>query len=112
MTRIKQINRWQRIVDVVVTDYRKLDAACNAALEAGAMDSGGKLYDAIWKSHSDLLAFIDVDGWIGWYIYENACGEKEKEAKGCGRKKLRPIKTTRDLAHLIVESEELYGQND
>ena len=111
MTRIKQINHWQSIVDAIVTDYRKLDGACDAALEAGAMDANGKLYDAIWKTHSNLLAKIDVDGWIGWHIYENACGKKEKEAKGCGRRKLRPIKTSRDLAHLIVESEELNGQN-
>jgi hypothetical protein len=105
MTRIKRINLWQSIVDGIVTDYRRLDKACDAALTAGAMDPSGPLYDAIWRSFSGMLDRLDVNDWITWHIYENECGAKSLEAKGCGKRAMTPIKTSRDLARLIVESE-------
>ena len=106
MTRIKKINLWESIVNGIVTDYRRLDNACDAALKAGAMDPSGPLHDAIWRTFSGMLERIDVDDWITWFIYENECGKKAMEAKGCGKRGLTPIKTPRHLARLIVESEE------
>lgn len=106
MTRIKKITRWQTIVDGIVTDYRRLDNACDAAIKAGSMDLSGPLYDAIWRGFSGMLEQLDVDGWITWFIYENKCGKNARKAKGCGRRGMTPIKTTRHLARLIVESEE------
>ena len=111
MTRIKRIDLWQSIVDGIVTDYRRLDNACDAALTAGAMAQSGPLYDAIWRSFSGMLDRLDVDGWITWFIYENECGEKAMQAKGCGKRGMTPIKTTRHLARLIVESEEHSREN-
>jgi hypothetical protein len=106
MKRIKRINLWQSIVDGIVTDYRRLANACDAAMKAGAMDSNGPLNDAIWRSFQGMLDRIDGDGWIIWFIYENDCGKKAKQANGCGESAMKPIKTTRQLARLIVESEE------
>jgi len=106
MTRIKQINLWESIVNGIVTDYRRLDNACDAAMKAGAMDPSGPLHDAIWRSFSGMLERIDVDDWITWFLYENECGKKSMEAKGCGKRGMTPIKTPRHLARMIVESEE------
>lgn len=106
MPRIKRINFWKNIIEGIITDYRRLDAACDSAMKAGAMDPSGPLHDAIWRSFSGILDRIDVDDWISWYIYENECGKKAMQAKGCGKRGIMPIKTCRDLARLIVESEE------
>lgn len=111
MNRIERIDLWQSIVDGIVTDYRRLDNACDAALKAGAMDGNGPLYDAIWRSFQGMLDRIDDDGWINWFIYENECGKKAMQAKGCGKRGMTPIKTTRHLARLIVESEEHSREN-
>jgi hypothetical protein len=106
MNRIRRIDHWQEVVDGIVRDYKRLNTACDAALNAGALDSEGPFFDAIWRSFEGLLARLDVDGWISWFVYENQCGKKGLEAKGCGKKGQRPIKTSRHLAVLIVESEE------
>lgn len=106
MKRIKRITLWQSIVNGIVADYKRLDRACDAAMKAGAMDANGPLYEAIWRSFQGMLERIDEDGWITWFIYENDCGKKAMEAKGCGKKGMTPIKTPRQLARLIVESEE------
>jgi hypothetical protein len=112
MTRIKRIDLWQSIVDGIVTDYRRLDNACSAALAAGAMDPNGPLYDAIWRSFQGILERIDDAGWINWFIYENECGQKARKSKGRGKRGMTPIKTTRQLARLIVESEEHSREDD
>jgi len=106
MKRINRINLWQSIVDRIVADYKRLDHACDAALKAGAMDANGPLFEAIWRSFQGMLERIDDDGWIHWFIYENECGKKAMQAKGCGKRGLTPIKTPRQLARLIVESED------
>ena len=111
MTRIKQIDLWESIVNGIVTDYRRLDNACDAAMKAGAMDPSGPLYDAIWRTFSGMLERIDVDDWITWFIYENECGKKSMGAKGFGKRGMTPIKTPRHLARLIVESEEHFRTN-
>ena len=111
MTRIKQINQWEATVIEIVMQYKRLDSACSAAEKAGTMNPEGQLHEAIWVAFGKMLGKIDVDGWISWYIYENDCGKKGREAKGCGRLGLRAIKTARQLAMLIVESDESSSQN-
>lgn len=112
MTRIKRIDHWQSIVDGIVTDYRRLDNACAAALKAGAMDSNGPLFDAIWLCFDGMLKRIDVDGWISWFIFDNDCGKKAMQATASGKRKIKPIKTPRHLARLIVASEEHSRKNN
>jgi hypothetical protein len=106
MTRIQKIDLWQSIVDGIVADYKRLDHACDAAMKVGALDPNGLLYEAMWRNFSGMLGRIDEDGWISWFIYDNDCGKKQREAKGCGKRGMTPIKTSRHLARLIVESEE------
>ncbi len=108
MTRIKRITHWQKVVDNIIADYRRLDNACDAALKAGAMDAEGPLHDTIWRSFENMLDYIDTYNWIKWFIYDNEFGKKELKAAGCGKRGQTPIKTTRHLARLIVESEEYH----
>lgn len=106
MSRLERIATWERSADEIVGHYKRLSAACDAAIQAGAHDINGPLHDAIWRAFSGMLAQIDVHDWLNWFIYENDCGAKAMEAKGCGKPGPTPIKTTRQLARLIVESEE------
>lgn len=101
----KRINHWQRIIDSVLVVYVRLDGHCDAAIAAGAMDSNGPLFDAIWRGFETMLKHIDHDGWIRWHIYENKCGENEFAAKCSSMRRAVKIKTTRDLAKLIAKSE-------
>lgn len=103
MTRTKQIDSLEISIDGVITDYRRLNNACDAAVKAGAMDINGPLYEAIWQSFQRMLERIDEDGWISWFIYDNDCGAKAMKAKGRGTQAMTPIKTPRHLARLIVE---------
>jgi hypothetical protein len=98
--RIKARRQW---VDTIVAEYLTLDRACDAAMAAGSMDPNGPLFDAIWRSWEKMLDRIDVDGWLNWYIQENHCGEKGMSAAGPGQK-LRPVKTSLDLARIIEAS--------
>lgn len=111
MARIQQIDLWQSIVDGIVADYKRLDRACDAALKAGAMDASGPLFEAIWRSFQGMLERIDEDGWIAWFIYDNDCGKKQRKAEVCRKRGMTPIKTTRHLARLIVESLEYSRMN-
>ena len=101
----KRINHWQRIIDSVLVVYVRLNHFCNAAISAGAMDSNGPLFDAIWRGFETMLKHIDHDGWIRWHIYENDCGKKRLAAKCDGMRKPVPICSSRDLAKLIAKSE-------
>lgn len=43
----KRIDFWTTRIDQIVADYLKLNAACEAAGKAGALDPNGPLFDAI-----------------------------------------------------------------
>jgi hypothetical protein len=100
-----QIEFWENVVDKIVADYNCLNRACDAALKAGAMDSNGPLHEAIWRGFEGILKHLDTHGWINWYIYENGQGSKERKASSSTKKKVKPVKNSRDLAKLIVESQ-------
>lgn len=106
MTRTKQIDSLEIIIDGIITDYRRLNNACDAAIKAGAMDINGPLHEAIWRSFQGMLERIDEDGWISWFIHDNDCGAKAMKAKGCGKRGMMQIKTTRSLAKLIVGADQ------
>ena len=101
----KRIKHWQRIIEDVLVVYTRLDHSCDAAISAGAMDSNGPLFDAIWRGFETMLKHIDHDGWIHWHIYENDIGKKGRAATCYGMRKAVPIKTVQDLAKLIAKSE-------
>lgn len=69
----------------------------------------GAMYDVIWdtftaalESTSELVG--DNSGWISWFIYDNECGSKGLEA-GYDRK-MKPIKTIKQLCGLIADGGE------
>jgi hypothetical protein len=103
MTKQKRIDEWEAKIERIVKDYKNLTACCDAASDAGVLNTDGKLFDAICKAHDGLLTIIDEFDWITWYLYENECGAREMESGYDGE--LSKITTPRQLAQLIVESE-------
>jgi len=99
---------WINRIDVIVKQYKKLSIICDSAEDLGMMNTGGSLHAAIWDSFEAMLRMLDYDGWITWHIFENECGKKELEA---GYKNERPIKTSADLADLILEGNEIESEN-
>lgn len=104
MTHTEHIARWRAVVDKVVSDYKNLDKACNAARKAGTLDIYGKLSNVIWETFGDMMTIIDPSGWIEWYIFDNELGACQFEANSVHGHPMRKIKSTRHLATLIVES--------
>ena len=99
----QRIDKWEAKIERIAKDYKHLTACCDAASDAGVLNTDGKLFDAIWKTHDGLLAMVDEFNWFEWYIYENECGAREMEAYLGGE--LSKITTPRQLAQLIVEDE-------
>lgn len=91
---------WETTADAVVAHYKRLEAAMNAADDAGCIDPDGPLFDAVWGAFEEMLNLVDRDGWIHWFIYENQCGKRGLNASEPG-KKPRNIRTTKQLAKLI-----------
>ena len=105
-TKKQRLAFWTMVINGTVASHKRLDKACDEAMKAGALDSNGPLYDAIWRSFETMLDHIDPDKWISWFIYDNGCGKKGLEAKGKSKSPMRKIKTSRQLAQVILESEE------
>jgi len=100
MSKKEQIDELTKKIDKIIKSYKRLDDICTTANELGAMDYEGKIFRSIWKSFEDLLGMIDGDYWISWYIYENNCGKNAMKAGRSG--KTKPIRTSRQLAQLIL----------
>jgi len=89
----------------LLTEYKELSDACDAARAAGCLEIEGRLQNAIWSTIETVISFFDPEGWIMWYILENEYGAKEYEA-GYGND-MRNIKTPEDLLWLMnVRSED------
>ena len=104
MNKQERIKKWTAKIDKIVGAYKNLSAACADAHHAGCLDVDGKLQTAIWKSFDVLMDHIDQQEWLEWYIYDNDCGAAEREAGF--DEVVNTIKTSRDLAKLIVEDED------
>lgn len=90
---------------LLLTEYKELSDACDAARAAGCLDIEGRLQNAIWSTVERVISFFDPEGWIMWHILENEYGAKEYEA-GYGSD-MRKIKTPEDLLWLMnVRSED------
>ena len=106
MNRLQKIDRWQAVVDSIVADFRRLQSACETARRAGCLDIDGPLHEAIWRSFDTMLGHADVGGWIAWHLWDNDCGKKRGKACAGGYRAFRVVSTSRQLARLIVETEE------
>jgi hypothetical protein len=100
MTRKQQLTHYTRIVTQCADSYQNLRAACDKAIDAGAMDINGPLHEAIWNGFEKTIALLDVEGWIHWHIYENDCGQRAHQVALPG-KKPKLIRTPKDLAKII-----------
>lgn len=99
----------EETLNKIIADYRRLDDACDAAIQAGAMDPDGPLFDAIWRAHDTLADLLDPSERLAWFIYDNKCGDCELKAAPPGGK-LRKIKTVKHLVRLMREDTE--GRDD
>lgn len=100
----ERIDFLETMASGIVADYKRLDAACDAAMKAGAMDPNGPLHEAIWRAFQGMLERLDTEGRIAWFIYDNLCGEKEYKVRA-GNGRATPVRTCRQLARIIAESE-------
>ena len=104
-TKQQRIKEWELKVKKIVAHYKKLDALMNKLNELGMCDtSPNGLHETVFGTVEELLEMIDVAGWLSWYIHDNECGQRARPAGYDGKSK--PIRTERDIAKLIVESED------
>lgn len=98
-----------KIINETARLYKELDAACDAfAKLTSATYENGTLLDKVLRCvefHRDHTAELigDTQGWLGWYIHYNMCGENGYEAVIDG-KKTKPIRTAVDLLRVIEAS--------
>ena len=94
---------WSQVVEILVSKYKALNKACEAASKSGTLDPNGPLFEAIWSSFDSMLTLVDSDGWIAWYIYDNECGKKKLKASTGKNKPLLKIDTNSKLVNFLVE---------
>ena len=93
-------------LDKIIFHYRQIESSFDAVYEVGFLDYDSPFVNNIWQSFEGMLDIIEKQldtTWISWFIFENRCGEKELRAQTGSMKKLKTIKTTKDLAQLILE---------
>jgi hypothetical protein len=66
----------EKQLNIIIDSYNRLDIAIENAENAGCFDIDGPLYDAIWRGFGNLIAIVDQDSWISWYINDNDMGKK------------------------------------
>jgi hypothetical protein len=106
MTKPQRIAAWEAKITPIVAAFKSLRDATDNAHAAGTMDPNGALFQATWGSFETMLKMLDAGGWICWFLYDNECGNKAFTASPCAGKKPRHIRTTRQLARLVVEWED------
>lgn len=89
----------EKQLESIISSYKSLDLACDKAREAGCLDINGNLFDAIWRGFDNVIAVVDQDSWISWYIYDNEMGEKGLIVT-VGPKKYK-VKTIKTLLKII-----------
>jgi hypothetical protein len=106
MTKPQRIAAWEAKIAPIVAAFQRLGDATDNANAAGTLDPNGALFQATWGSFETMLKLIDSGGWIGWYLYDNRCGKKAFTASPRAGVKPRHVRTTRQLARLVVEWED------
>jgi len=97
---IKLLDEWELHKINIDDAYHTLRELLGAELDSPLVSSMYNLFDSHTKTLSDLLC--DDDDWLSWYAWDNELGEKELPAKASNWKEVKPIKSTSDLADLIL----------
>ena len=103
MTKLEKV----KMVERLVADYKEMDAISDqigklmgTRIDSPALNPFWAAFDGYVKAVG--LATGDTDAeWIGWFIWENRCGEKGMEAGYDD--KLRKITTVKQLVSLIEQ---------
>ena len=106
MTKPQRIAAWEAKIVPIVAAFKSLRDATDDAHAAGTLDPNGALFQATWGSFETMLKLIDSGGRVGWHLYDNRCGKKAFTASPRAGVKPRHVRTTRQLARLVVEWED------
>lgn len=96
------------LLDKIIFHYRQIESSFDTVYKIGFLDYDSLFVNSIWQSFEGMLDIIEKQldtTWISWYIFDNQCGEKNLRAKNESMKKPKEIKTTKDLAQLILTEE-------
>ena len=106
--RPKPLSKSERIklIEEVIARYKELSNLSDTLNDLFGATADCKVLDPVWGAHDSYSEAVskligDDFDWLGWYIYENDCGEKGMAAKASSWKKNRPIKTVKDLEKII-----------
>src|ERR1035437_6643131 len=112
-----------KLIETLIAIYKEMDAVCDQAKGILGIEVDSKLLDPFWRAFDGYVkavsALVGDAGaeWLSWFIWENDCGEKGMEAGY--DKRLRPVKTVRQLVALIergihrnAESQNRTSKND
>ncbi len=102
----QRVEDWVSKITPIVEKYRELDAFCDDAIDKGFLTSDNRLYGLIWEMFDTFLNSFDEYDLISWYIFDNRCGEEEKDLSIVMGGETRKIKTIKQLAKVIVENED------
>lgn len=94
------------LLDKIIFHYRQIESSFDTVYKIGFLYYDSPFVNSIWQSFEGMLDIIEKQldtSWISWYIFDNQCGEKELRGQTGSMKKLKTIKTTKDLAQLILE---------
>lgn len=91
------LESWQKI-EAAYADLRLMFGASPESPIVGAM----------FETHAQLTKLVsekvgDKDGWLNWFLCDNAAGQRGMEAKAPGWKRPRKIKTLKQLETLIAD---------
>ena len=101
MNKKEQTKEWKRKIDECVKVYKSLDELYEKMKFIGIMHIEGSIFQTIFHSFETMLDLVDYNGWISWHIYDNYCGDSEREDKINGKK--TKIRTSQQLAKVIVD---------
>ncbi len=87
-------------------EFQRVEAACAAIEALFGKDHEGRIQahlHGLFESYSRLVAVQvgDDQKWLDWFIWDNDCGRSGKEATALSWKKLRKIRTVKDLEAII-----------
>jgi hypothetical protein len=94
-----------KLIETLVASYKEMDAVRDQAKILLGIEVDSKFLNPFWQAFDGYVnavgALVGDFGteWLCWFIWENKCGEKGMKAGY--NKKLRPVKTVKQLVALI-----------